>query len=482
MNAAEEFYSHHYERLNLLADPIYGYIPFTKRLESGMSEASEEDLIDTRWVQRLRRIHQLQAAWWVFPSGEHTRFQHSLGTMHLAGEFARHLYESLYAVCDGKGNIPSSAKVVETARIAGLLHDVGHGPFGHFFDEYYLKKWEVNHEVVGQKIITGPLRTLIENISTGLEGNFDQGESLSAEDIAWLIKKPEKDDKQERELWLRLLKPIFCGLYTADNLDYVCRDAYMTGVSIDFVDTERLIYYTYFWEIETKPSMVLHLNGVSALARFLQAKFYMYDSIYTHRTVRAIELEMRDVFYNTIERLLKKNPIDDLDAYLAFDEWSLIDKVSNWAENAGDQLEQSWKRTLKRNPRWKRVFEMRSELERPHPMTRMWTEEELTKEICNQLAPGLQQKVHLEDIRVDIASLDPRPENPYLDKYGVEIYDPVARKTITEPWARILKGVPSKAFIVRVFATSKEHAQEINEATRNVLLKHNRPPQFPTNI
>jgi len=115
-------------------------------------------------------------------------------------------------------------------------------------------------------------------------------------------------------------------------------------------------------------------------------------------------------------------------------------------------------------------------------MTRMWTEEELTKEICNQLAPGLQQKVHLEDIRVDIASLDPRPENPYLDKYGVEIYDPVARKTITEPWARILKGVPSKAFIVRVFATSKEHAQEINEATRNVLLKHNRPPQFPTNI
>jgi len=83
------------------------------------------------------------------------------------------------------------------------------------------------------------------------------------------------------ELWLSLLKSIFCGIYTADSLDYVCRDAYMTGVSIDPIDTDRLIYYTHFIRENSKYSMVLHLNGVSALERFLQARFYMYDNIWT---------------------------------------------------------------------------------------------------------------------------------------------------------------------------------------------------------
>ncbi len=481
MDDVEEFYRRHYEQRNLVADPIYRYIPFTKRLESGISVVSEEDLIDSSWLQRLRRIHQLQAAWWVFPSGEHTRFQHSLGTMHMAGEFAWHLYESLNAVC--KGNIPGPAKVVETARIAGLLHDVGHGPFGHFFDEYYLaKEWNSNHEVIGERIITGPLRTLIENISTGLYGDFGPSERLSAEDIAWLIKKPEEIEEHERELWLRLLKSIFCGLYTADNLDYVCRDAYMTGVSIDLVDTDRLIYYTHFRETGTKCSMVLHLHGVSALARFLQARFYMYDSIYTHRTVRAIELEMQDVFYDTVKKLLSKNPIDDLDTYLTFDEWSLIDEVSKWAKDANNHLGQCWKRICERTPRWNRVFEMRPQLDGLPPMTRMWSENELQEEIWNKLTPKIRQEVHLEDIKVDIAPLHPRPENPYLGEHAVEIYDPVAKKTVTEPWKRILTSIPLKAFIVRVFSTSKKCVQEINDAATKVILKDKQLPDFQTNI
>lgn len=477
MAATEDFYRHHYERQNLVADPIYRYIPFTKRLPSGTSVASEEDLIDSGWLQRLRRIHQLQAAWWVFPSGEHTRFQHSLGTMHMAGGFACHLYDSLAAVC--KGSIPSSAKVVETARVAGLLHDVGHGPFGHFFDDHYLaKRSGITHEVIGQRIITGPLRSLIESINDG----FAADEQLSAEDIAWLIKKPQETEEEEKELWLRLLKSIFCGLYTADNLDYVCRDAYMTGVSIDLVDTSRLIYYTHFGETGTRCSMVLHLHGVSALERFLQARFYMYDNIYTHRTVRAIELEMQDIFYDTIERLLGQDFADDLDTYLELDEWSLVAEVNKWAKDSNDRLGQCWKRIIERHPRWNRVFEARSQLERLPMMTRMWSEDELQKEIWNELAPGIHQEVQLEDIRVDTATLQPRPDNPYLGEHAVEIYDPVADKTVIEPWEKVLMSIPSKSFIVRVFATSKQHAREINEAATNVLLHDNRLRQFPTNI
>lgn len=481
MNAMETFGHGHYERVNLFADPIYGYIPFTKRLDPESSVAAEDDLIDSSWFQRLRRIHQLQAAWWVFPSGEHTRFQHCLGTMHMAGTLAEHFYESLAAVC--KEDIPGRAKVVETARIAGLLHDIGHGPFGHFFDEYYLgKKWGITHETIGQKIITGPLRTIIERVGADLNVDFEPGERLSAEDIAWLIKKPEQTEELAQKQWLSLLRLIFCGIYTADSLDYVCRDAYMTGVSLDPVDTNRLIYYTHFRRENSKCSMVLHLHGVSALERFLQARFYMYDNIYSHRTVRSIELEMREIFEETVDKLLGQNPVNNLDAYLAFDEWSLTSEVSRWSKNTGDRLGQCWKRILERNPRWNRVFEMRSHLERTPPMTRLWSEDELQTEIWNQLTSELQKEVHFDDIRVDIASLHPRPENPYLGAHALEIYDPMAKTTITRPWQQILMQIPSKALIVRVFATSKNRAQEINEAATNVLLKDKGLRDSPTNI
>src|SRR2546423_13433348 len=79
-----------YEAVNLMADPLLGYIKITKRVH-GDSVAAEQDLLDHPWLQRLRRIHQLQSAWWVFPGGEHSRFQHALGAMHLSGEWARRL-------------------------------------------------------------------------------------------------------------------------------------------------------------------------------------------------------------------------------------------------------------------------------------------------------------------------------------------------------------------------------------------------------
>src|SRR5450631_952080 len=144
-----------YSRVNLSSDPIYRYLRITKGGQGGVpGEAAEQDLLDGAWLQRLRRIHQLQSAWWVFATAEHSRFQHALGAMHLAGEWAHHLYPTLSASCK---DTPSLGLVVETMRIAGLLHDVGHGPFGHFFDENYLDTWGIDHEVIGRSLVTGPL-------------------------------------------------------------------------------------------------------------------------------------------------------------------------------------------------------------------------------------------------------------------------------------------------------------------------------------
>src|SRR6266436_6845755 len=109
----------YYSSESLLSDPVHGYITFTAA--KGHEEPTEQTLIDHPWVQRLRRIHQLQSAWWVYPSAEHTRFQHVLGALHLASRAVTQLYPSLVEACS-KEPVPSLPYVESLARVAALVH------------------------------------------------------------------------------------------------------------------------------------------------------------------------------------------------------------------------------------------------------------------------------------------------------------------------------------------------------------------------
>src|SRR5260370_12612011 len=96
-----------YSRVNLSSDPIYRYLRITKGGPGGVAgQASEQDLVDAAWMQPLRRIHQLQSAWWVFATGEHSRLQHALGSLHLAGAWARRLYPPLTAPAEAPPSAP----------------------------------------------------------------------------------------------------------------------------------------------------------------------------------------------------------------------------------------------------------------------------------------------------------------------------------------------------------------------------------------
>jgi len=232
-----------YEGLALIADPIHSYIQFTVPGPHHPRETTEKALIDTAWVQRLRAIAQLQSARWVFPSAEHSRFQHSLGAMHVAGRFARHLYPSLREVAP---DCPSQVYVEELLRTAALLHDIGHGPFCHFFDENFLAGLGLTHERISQELVCGDLAPIIRGLRRSPSGPFARGEELEPEHLACLIGKGPDGRAGRRPRWLTLLRPLLSGVYTADNLDYVLRDSYMCGVAIGPVDLDRLLHYSFF--------------------------------------------------------------------------------------------------------------------------------------------------------------------------------------------------------------------------------------------
>jgi HD superfamily phosphohydrolase len=170
---------------------MHAYISFTVPYEvSGKPhEVTEKDLIDTPWVQRLRYIHQLQSARWVYPGAEHSRFQHSLGVMHVAGRFAKQLYPSLREV---ESSCPSFPYIEELLRVSGLLHDVGHGPFGHFFDHNHLAQYGLGHEAVGQQIILRELGEHLRGLRRSPSGAFAAGEVLEPEYVAYLMQKKSR--------------------------------------------------------------------------------------------------------------------------------------------------------------------------------------------------------------------------------------------------------------------------------------------------
>jgi len=334
-------------------DPIHGYIPFTSSEGAVEGEVSEREIIDHPWVQRLRQIHQLQTAWWVFASAEHTRFQHVLGAMHLASRVVDRLFGSLKEVAP---DVPSRGYVESLMRMAALLHDVGHGPFGHFFDRHFLADYGLTHETLGSHIIRHPLGDLLRRVRRNPNSCLEEHETLNPEEITQLITRPKDEAGEELPTWLRLLRSLFSGLYTVDNMDFVLRDAYMSGYSTRAFDLDRLLHYSTY----TEKGLTIHDRGLSALVRFIGARAELFRAVYFHRTVRAIDLSLLELFQESKPFLFPGNPLEHLDAYQRLTEWSLLVKVANWSESSDPTLRrlgEGWQRLLDRDVRWKMACE-----------------------------------------------------------------------------------------------------------------------------
>ena len=461
-----------YHGRGLIADPIHQYILYTR--DGGPGEATEQDVIDTPWVQRLRRIPQLQSARWVYPSAEHSRFQHSLGAMHLAGRLAQQLYPSLRAIF-GR-HAPSAALFEELLRMAGLLHDVGHGPFGHFFDDNFLVDYDLTHELVGQRIIREELADVLRAMRRSPTAPFGGDERIDPEWICYLMGKSYTHPLESHPKWLPFLKPLLSGVYTADNMDYVLRDAYMCGVAVGPIDVERIVYHSFFSE----KGLTLYRAGLGAFTMFLNARFYMYTNVYYHRTTRGIDLHLKDIFRDTMRIAFPYDLRKELHPYLHLTEWTLLEEVGRW-HDADDPEKQrlgaEWRHVLDRKLKWR----MSGEEVLDQFETRKgqgFLDAKTVEERVRRFLPA-----HLKefDFRIDMALQDPRPINPLkMGDRQIYVYDPATKRVSEEPLTEILKYLPGKVAQCRIFAIDHSHDVDLATALKRAL--NEEPSAIVTNV
>jgi hypothetical protein len=473
-----------YEGVGIIADPIHGYIRYTKPTSTASREVTEEALVDNPWVQRLRYIHQLQSAFWVYPAAEHSRFQHALGAMHVGGRFARHLYPTLR---EHHPDCPSGAFVESLLRIGGLLHDIGHGPFSHMFDFEYLEpRWGINHETIGGFLVNEELAPLIREIRRSPSGEFAPGESIRPSWVAYLIQRRVSEGLHDDiPQWLDVLRLLFTsGIFTVDNLDFVLRDSYMSGFSKDPISLDRILHYTFV----SHRGVTYSSYGLPALEQFIQARINLFQSIYYHRTTRALDLSIKNVFYETMKELLPDNPLESPHDYLELTEYSLFHTVRQWARGRNKKrrmLGEEWMRILSRRRQWVTAYERTFYLDsrdRSSPLADLFLrrERENIKLIESMIRERLPGRLRHVTFVLDLASQDPRPDNPLDPGHSIWLYNHSTGRVERETLAAVLENIPYRIIKMRILAPDHSHDKALSRAAEALLSE--RLPSYSTNI
>ncbi|MDV3244623.1 MAG: HD domain-containing protein [Nitrososphaerales archaeon] len=270
-----------------IRDPVHGYVKITE---------AEREVIDSPFVQRLRRIHQLAGAYLVYPGAVHTRFDHVIGAMHVAGQIA----EALSQWTD------MTDEQIQEIRFAALLHDVGHGPFSHMYEEVLADKAAITHEDISQRIVA---ETSIHDI---LNKHGFSPRKMSSFAVGKQTAKPP------------FMNEIIAGGLSADIMDYLVRDSYFTGVEYGKVDIQRVIDSLRVAE----KHLALDNAALYAFEALLLARYEMFKTVYFHRTVRSAELMLVNSM-KLADSALHLTDLSDINDYLEMtDETVLHNLVS----------------------------------------------------------------------------------------------------------------------------------------------------------
>ncbi len=299
------------KRPHEMRDPIHGFIKLSK---------TEKRLIDTKVFQRLRRIRQLAMTFLVYPGAMHTRFDHSIGVMHVAGRICTKLQElNSPRVC---------SRDIDHVRLAALLHDVGHGPFSHV-SEHLLKKYAPADADTGQV-----LEKIHEKITVDIVRSDPQiDEILSDEECDFVVNMI-----QGQESWDWRCDVVSSEL-DADKMDYLLRDSYFTGVKYGEYDLEKVIESFLIDTNETETALAISSKGIYALEQLLLARYHMTQQVYWHRVslisnemiIRGISLaiDSGNEKMKQLYRYDEKNKDEFIKNYLKYHDEKLVELLRN---------------------------------------------------------------------------------------------------------------------------------------------------------
>lgn len=349
-------------------DPLYGFIHLSER---------ETFLVGTPFMHRLTRIKQLAHTYLVYPSAIHSRFEHSLGVLHMADRLC------LCFKIDGERR--------EVIRCASLLHDVGHGPFSHIFENIMVKinGGKFTHEDVTKAIIEQD-----DDIRAILEGNFG-GNKKTVSDIHSKVLGMFKKETQERaEENDPLDKSILSGTIDADKLDYLRRDSYHTGSTYGIFDLERMLSTLTTVDDNGKKYPAILEKGMPVLESFRLARYLLYTQVYRHHARLIADKMFLKALESAIfnERKVSKNLFkiygrekSFINNFLNLDDSSVYDLVLSCRKNTADSVAFAIMNDLKNRRLFKRSY-MREFSEIPPPKRMvLWKKDEniLEREIAD---------------------------------------------------------------------------------------------------
>jgi HD superfamily phosphohydrolase len=311
----------------IFRDPLYNYISIDRKRDGWLLE-----LLDCPEVQRLRRIHQLGVSMLTYPGANHSRLSHSLGVLHLMQLALAHLT-----------TIRPEARLEEARQpllAAALVHDVGHAPFSHVFENCLGQP----HEAWSCRIIRSPdsqVHQVLRRVDASLP-----------ERVAALM----DPDKSGATPWQ---KNLLTGQLDVDRLDYLRRDSLFTGAGYGQFDWFRILHTFTLIEQSDRPAELVWTDKARlAIEEYIFARFYMYQNVYLHKTTRGFEalwaharkLHQAGVNVHLVPPLAAfwKAPVPDIQHYLAVEEFVILSQLQAWTEHPEPALSDLSRRFLNR--------------------------------------------------------------------------------------------------------------------------------------
>lgn len=341
-------------RWKKVKDPVYEYVYFNE---------IEKAVIDHPLTQRLRYICQLQLARLVYPSAEHSRFQHSLGVMHAMGIISSKVLSKLEAEKE-KGGLTHEdfTTLVLASRLAGLLHDIGHIFLSHWAEEYLLSRarnigFYSSHEEIGQILYKKFFRSYLSDYlqkKNDIKDIINVDLLLKAVDalmtpleepisLKTLLEVAEQSLSEGYKEYSKYLVPLIQALrgwlYTADELDYIMRDGRSAGVlGYGAIDWLRMLEETEVCHLMKKEAYVLCVRSwrkfSPAFVKYLDSFISLYRYCYLHKSAKAFErllgriFESDTIYFLNILSSLKNAIEKSQDIFAAsYELWKFTDSI-----------------------------------------------------------------------------------------------------------------------------------------------------------